>query len=104
MAICGGLHHFHIVGQRSDVQVQMNGNQNKQERRFQYTLMADNPGDYTIGPARMKGQESKMFTITVLDSKQQSKEEYVKPTFHLIIDKKNVVPGEKIPFTLRFNL
>lgn len=98
-----GLHVFKTIGQRSDMNVVVSNDQKKQERRFLYSVVADTPGTYTIGPARFQGAETKPVTLTVIDAKQVRKSSYPQPVFECILEKKNAVVGEKIPFILRFS-
>ena len=96
-----GLSKFQIVGQRSDINMVKNGFASTQERRFLYSAVADNPGDFTIGPARADARKSETATLTVIDKRATHKEEYPQPTYELVLGKKSVVVGEKIPFVLR---
>ncbi len=97
-----GLSKFQVVGQRSDINMVKNGSASTQERRFLYSALADTAGDFTIGPARADARKSGTATLTVLDKRSTRKEDYPQPTYELILEKKHVVVGEKIPFVLRF--
>lgn len=97
-----GLSNFQIVGQRSDINMVKNGSASTQERRFLYSAVADNPGDFTIGPARADARKSETATLTIIDKRTTHKEDYPQPTYELVLGKRSAVVGEKIPFVLRF--
>lgn len=98
-----GLEHFKVVGQQSGENISMVQGQQTRERRFQYTVIADIPGEFTLGPAKMGSQDlAGAYSISVLDAIPQKKESYSVPRYQIVIPKKKWVAGEKIPLILRF--
>ena len=96
-----GLSKFRVVGQRSDMNMVMNGTTNAQQKRFIYNVIADTPGTFTLGPAHADSAASGTRDIVVLDARQARKNTYPEPVYECILDKQSGVVGEKIPFTLR---
>ncbi len=100
-----GLGKFHILGQSSRTMHTQSGTTVEEELTIQYTLVADAPGTFTLGPARFNefpGKEAAPVTIEVLESQSNKKNEMSEPTLTLKIDKTDVYVGEKVPFSLRF--
>ena len=108
-----GLHAFHVIGQRSDMHMVASSsppgqqsqaqkertstanNAHTAERRFLYSVTADTPGTYSIGPARVPGEpgESERVTITVLDAQTPKKEKFAQPTYQFILSKEKGSAG-----------
>jgi len=103
--VVGGLHRLQTVGQRSESKRVVNNGVTSQERTFVYSVVAEAPGEITLGPATVPGidgVQSNTHSITVLDEKYTKKQRYEKPRFQFIVGRKKAVVGEKIPITLRF--
>ncbi len=102
-----GLTSFHVAGQNSQTMQSQSNGTIEEEITAQYTLVAEKPGTYVLGPARfseLPGKQSGSVSIEVVESgKDQKKTEYEAPKLTLKLTKTEAFVGEKVPFALRFS-
>ena len=73
--------------------------QAEQVQQFVFAVIAEQPGTYQSGPARIDGSSSGSATLTVV---QAQKAQQAAPRYELKLKAKTAVPMERIPFVLRF--
>ena len=93
------LEKLQVVGQRMETRMTSVQGQAEQVQQFVYTVIAEQPGTYHIGPARIDGSSSGTATLTVV---QAQKAQQAAPRYELKLKAKTAVPLERIPFVLRF--
>ncbi len=95
-----GIEKVQVIGR----QTQSRSNGPETEVRFSYTVLAENPGQLTIGPAVSHDGKNNASaqTITVLEAKQQKKADYKGPFYALTVKHKSVFIGERLSFSIRF--
>ncbi len=72
-----------------------------QEVSLTHTVVADQVGLLTIGPATLNGEKSEIRTIEVVEG-QGEEDGYPKPEVTFTLDKEEAYVGEKVSFTLTF--
>ena len=73
-----------------------------QEVSVTHTVVADQVGTLTLGPATLGDKQSGVITIEVVDE-QEGEDGYAKPEVAFELDKTEAYVGEKVSFTLTFS-
>ena len=95
------LDKFQVVSQRLESRMTSVQGHAEQVHQFIYTALAEQPGTYRLGPARIDGTESGTVPLTVVQG-QQKQAQYAAPRYELKLKSTTGVVSERIPFVLRF--